>query len=65
MTSTVANSSDDPTGSVLAAAVGPSDFVTDDGSVMILQGASVNPSAGSGPYFDPTHQSQVILAHGS
>ncbi len=65
VTSTVANSSDDPTGSVLAAAVGPSDFVTDDGSVMILQGASVNPSAGSGPYFDPTHQSQVILAHGS
>ncbi len=65
VTSTVANSRDDPTGSVLAAAVGPSDLVTDDGSVIILQGASINPSAGSGPYFDPTHQSQVILAHGS
>ncbi len=63
VTSTVANSSDGPMEAVMAGAVGPSDFVTDDGSVM--QGASINPSAGSGPYFDPTHQSQVILAHGS
>ena len=37
VTSTVANSSDGPMEAVMAGAVGPSDFVTDDGSVMICR----------------------------
>ena len=63
--SSVADSSDDATDSVMAGSVGPSDFVTDDGDLMILQGASVDPSSGSGLYFDPTDQSQTIVAYGS
>lgn len=63
--SLVGDNSGDSMDSVMAGAVGPSDFTTDDGDLMILQGPSLDPSSGAGLYFDPTDQSQLITAYSS
>ncbi len=39
-----------------------SDFVTDQGALMILQGPTLDPSVGDGLYYDPTNNAQFLMA---
>lgn len=50
------------TGSPQTSGVASSDFVTDEGTLTILQGPTLDPSAAPGLYVDPTNNSQVLMA---
>lgn len=65
MMSSVADGGDDSSDSNQIGGVAPSDFVTDDGSLLILQGATSYPSYAGGLYVDPTDPNQLFAAYSS
>lgn len=58
----LSSSQRDDTDPTPTSGVASSDFETDEGTLMILQGPTLDPSAAAGFYVDPTNNPQVLIA---